>query len=140
MAEDSRATIAADQLLRMAAEIVTAYVGGNNLPSQQIPDVIKTVHGALTGLVSDSSKPAATQQKPAVTVKRSVTPEYIICLEDGKKLKMLKRYLRSHFNMTPEEYRAKWGLPADYPMVAPKYSEKRSEFAKKIGLGKTRAA
>ena len=140
MAEDSKATIGDHQLLRMAAEIVTAYVGGNNLPSQQIPDVIKTVHGALTGLVSDSSKPASTQQKPAVTVKRSVTPEYIICLEDGKKLKMLKRYLRSHFNMTPEEYRAKWGLPADYPMVAPKYSEKRSEFAKKIGLGKTRGA
>jgi predicted transcriptional regulator len=140
MAEDSKATIAGDQLLRMAAEIVTAYVGGNNLPSGQIPDVIRTVHAALSGLTSDSSKPTQTQQKAAVPVKRSVTPEYIICLEDGKKLKMLKRYLRSHYNMTPEEYRAKWNLPADYPMVAPKYSEKRSEFAKKIGLGRTRAA
>jgi predicted transcriptional regulator len=140
MAEDSKATIAGDQLLRMAAEIVTAYVGGNNLPSGQIPDVIRTVHAALSGLTSDSSKPVQTQQKAAVPVKRSVTPEYIICLEDGKKLKMLKRYLRSHYNMTPEEYRAKWNLPADYPMVAPKYSEKRSEFAKKIGLGRTRAA
>jgi predicted transcriptional regulator len=140
MAEDSKATIAGDQLLRMAAEIVTAYVGGNNLPSGQIPDVIRTVHAALSGLTSDSSKPVQTQQKAAVPVKRSVTPEYIICLEDGKKLKMLKRYLRSHYNMTPEEYRAKWSLPADYPMVAPKYSEKRSEFAKKIGLGRTRAA
>jgi predicted transcriptional regulator len=140
MAEDSKATIAGDQLLRMAAEIVTAYVGGNNLPSGQIPDVIRTVHAALSGLTSDSSKPMPTQQKAAVPVKRSVTPEYIICLEDGKKLKMLKRYLRSHFNMTPEEYRAKWNLPADYPMVAPKYSEKRSEFAKKIGLGRTSAA
>jgi predicted transcriptional regulator len=139
MADDSKATVAGDQLLRMAAEIVTAYVGGNNLPSGQIPDVIKTVHAALTGLVSDSSKPAATQQKPSVPIKRSVTPEYIICLEDGKKLKMLKRYLRSHYNMTPEDYRTKWNLPADYPMVAPKYSEKRSEFAKKIGLGKTRS-
>jgi len=138
MAEDSKAIVSNDQLLRMAAEIVTAYVGGNNLPSMQIPDVIKTVHAALSGLVSDSSKPPATQQKPAVPVKRSVTPEYIVCLEDGKKLKMLKRYLRSHYNMTPEEYRSKWGLAADYPMVAPKYSEKRSEFAKKIGLGKTR--
>ena len=140
MAEDPKASIAGDQLLRMAAEIVTAYVGGNNLPSGQIPDVIRTVHAALSGLTSDSSKPAQTQQKSAVPVKRSVTPEYIICLEDGKKLKMLKRYLRSHYNMTPEEYRAKWNLPADYPMVAPKYSEKRSEFAKKIGLGRTRAA
>ena len=140
MAEDPKASIAGDQLLRMAAEIVTAYVGGNNLPSGQIPDVIRTVHAALSGLTSDSSKPVQTQQKAAVPVKRSVTPEYIICLEDGKKLKMLKRYLRSHYNMTPEEYRAKWSLPADYPMVAPKYSEKRSEFAKKIGLGRTRAA
>jgi len=140
MGDDSKATIAGDQLLRMAAEIVTAYVGGNNLPSGQIPDVIRTVHAALSGLTSDSSKPVQTQQKAAVPVKRSVTPEYIICLEDGKKLKMLKRYLRSHYNMTPEEYRAKWNLPADYPMVAPKYSEKRSEFAKKIGLGRTRAA
>ena len=140
MAEDSKANIAGDQLLRMAAEIVTAYVGGNNLPSGQIPDVIRTVHAALSGLTSDSSKPTQSQQKAAVPVKRSVTPEYIICLEDGKKLKMLKRYLRSHYNMTPEEYRAKWNLPADYPMVAPKYSEKRSEFAKKIGLGRTRAA
>jgi predicted transcriptional regulator len=138
MADDIKATVPSDQLLRMAAEIVTAYVGGNNLPSGQIPDVIKTVHGALSGLVSDSSKPVTTQQKPVVPIKRSITPEYIICLEDGKKLKMLKRYLRSHYNMTPEEYRAKWNLPADYPMVAPKYSEKRSEFAKKIGLGKTR--
>lgn len=140
MADESRISLPNDQLLRMVSEIVTAYVGGNNLPSMQIPDVIKTVHGALSSLVSDSAKPAATQQKPAVPVKKSITPEYIICLEDGKKLKMLKRYLRSHYNMTPEEYRSKWGLAADYPMVAPKYSEKRSAFAKQIGLGKTRAA
>lgn len=140
MADESRVSLPNDQLLRMVSEIVTAYVGGNNLPSMQIPDVIKTVHGALSSLVSDSAKPAATQQKPSVAVKKSITPEYIICLEDGKKLKMLKRYLRSHYNMTPEEYRAKWGLAADYPMVAPKYSEKRSAFAKQIGLGKTRAA
>jgi len=140
MADESKISLPNDQLLRMVSEIVTAYVGGNNLPSVQIPDVIKTVHGALSSLVSDSAKPAATQQKPAVAVKKSIMPEYIICLEDGKKLKMLKRYLRSHYNMTPEEYRAKWGLAADYPMVAPKYSEKRSAFAKQIGLGKTRTA
>ena len=139
MADELKAAVADDQLLRMAAEIVTAYVGGNNLPSAQISEVIKTVHAALTGLISDSSKPAATQQKPSVPVRKSVTPEYIICLEDGKKLKMLKRYLRSNYNLTPEEYRAKWNLPADYPMVAPNYSAKRSDFAKKIGLGRSRA-
>jgi predicted transcriptional regulator len=102
--------------------------------------MIKTVHGTLGGLAAATPGEAATSQKPVVPVKRSVTPDYIICLEDGKKLKMLKRYLRSNYNMTPEEYRAKWGLPADYPMVAPNYAAQRSEFAKKIGLGRATAA
>ena len=140
MPEDGKVSVSSDQLLRMAAEIVAAYVGGNNLSATQIPDVIRSVHGTLTSLISDSVRPAQTQQKPAVPIRKSVTPEYIVCLEDGKKLKMLKRYLRSHHDMTPEEYRAKWGLPADYPMVAPNYSAKRSDFAKKIGLGRTKAA
>jgi predicted transcriptional regulator len=140
MPDDGKVLVSSDQLLRMAAEIVAAYVGGNNLSATQIPEVIRSVHGTLTGLISDSSRPAQTQQKPAVPLRRSITPEYIVCLEDGKKLKMLKRYLRSHYDMTPEEYRAKWGLPADYPMVAPNYSAKRSDFAKKIGLGRTKAA
>jgi predicted transcriptional regulator len=94
----------------------------------------------LGGLSGAAHGEAATTQKPAVAVKKSITPEYIICLEDGKKLKMLKRYLRSNYNLTPEEYRAKWGLPADYPMVAPNYAAQRSEFAKKIGLGKNAPA
>jgi len=126
----------ADELLRLASEIVAAYVSNNPIPAADLPAMIKTVHGTLGGLASPSPGDPATAQKPVVPVKRSVTPDYIVCLEDGKKLKMLKRYLRSNYNMTPEEYRAKWGLPADYPMVAPNYAAQRSEFAKKIGLGR----
>jgi len=123
-------------LLRMTADIVSAYVSKNVLPAQQIPDVISTVYGSLSGLQSGPQQPAAEPPKPAVPIRKSVTPEYIICLEDGKKLKMLKRHLRSTYDMTPDEYRAKWGLPPDYPMVAPNYAAQRSEFAKKIGLGR----
>jgi len=100
--------------------------------------MIKSVHAALSELAGLQGE-AQTQQKPAVPVRRSVTPDYVVCLEDGKKLKMLKRYLRGSYNLTPEQYRAKWGLPADYPMVAPNYAKKRSEFAKKIGLGRSSA-
>jgi len=124
-------------LLRMTADIVSAYVSKNVLPAQQIPEVISTVYGSLTGLQSGPKLQAAEPPKPAVPIRKSVTPEYIVCLEDGKKLKMLKRHLRSTYNMTPDEYRAKWGLPADYPMVAPNYAAQRSEFAKKIGLGRS---
>src|SRR5436305_15097417 len=99
--------------------------------------MIKSVHSTLGGLGGTSQGEAPTAQKPAIPVKRSITPEYIVCLEDGKKLKMLKRYLRSNYKLSPEQYRAKWGLPADYPMVAPNYAAQRSEFAKKIGLGRT---
>ena len=123
-------------ILRMTAEIVAAYVGKNALATQQIPDVINTVFSSLSGLKTGNRETQAEPLKPAVPVRRSVTPDYIICLEDGKKLKMLKRHLRSTYNMTPDEYRTKWGLPADYPMVAPNYAAQRSEFAKKIGLGK----
>jgi predicted transcriptional regulator len=126
-----------DDILRLATEIVAAYVSNNPLPVSEIPAMIKSVHSTLGGLGGTSPGEVQTAQKPAVPIKRSVTPDYIICLEDGKKLKMLKRYLRSNYNMTPEEYRAKWGLPADYPMVAPNYAAQRSEFAKKIGLGRT---
>ncbi|WP_119678593.1 MucR family transcriptional regulator [Indioceanicola profundi] len=125
------------ELLRMTAEIVSAYVGKNVLPTQQIPEVINTVYTSLTGLQGGAREPQAEPPRPAVAIKKSVTPEYIVCLEDGKKLKMLKRHLRSTYNMTPDEYRAKWGLPPDYPMVAPNYAAQRSEFAKKIGLGRT---
>lgn len=127
----------ASELLRMTAEIVSAYVGKNPLPTQQIPEIINTVYASLTGLHGGGGEAQAEPPRPAVAIKKSVTPEYIVCLEDGKKLKMLKRHLRSTYNMTPEEYRMKWGLPQDYPMVAPNYAAQRSEFAKKIGLGRT---
>jgi len=129
--------IKSDDILKLTTEIVAAYVSNNPIPVSEVPAMIKSVHGTLGGLVGASQGEMQTSQKPAVPIKRSVTPDYIVCLEDGKKLKMLKRYLRSNYNMTPEEYRAKWGLPADYPMVAPNYAAQRSEFAKKIGLGRT---
>jgi predicted transcriptional regulator len=136
LAADSQ-VLKSEDILRLATEIVAAYVSNNPLPVSEVPAMIKSVHGTLGGLAGTAQSEIATGQKPVVPVKRSVNPDYIICLEDGKKLKMLKRYLRSNFNMTPEEYRAKWGLPADYPMVAPNYAAQRSEFAKKIGLGRT---
>jgi predicted transcriptional regulator len=127
--------IADDELLRMTADVVAAYVSNNSLPTAQLAEVISTVYGSLRSL---DGQPEAEQEplKPAVPIRKSITPDYLICLEDGKKLKMLKRHLRSTYNMTPDEYRAKWGLSPDYPMVAPNYAEQRSAFAKKIGLGR----
>ena len=129
-------TIPAEELLRMTTEVAAAYVGNNNLPSSQLPDVIKTIHQSLAALNGGQVAAAAEPPTPAVAIKKSITPDYIVCLEDGKKLKMLKRHLRSTYNMTPDEYRHRWGLPADYPMVAPNYAAQRSAFAKKIGLGR----
>ena len=129
------------EILRMTAEVVAAYVGNNSLPAKQLSDVINTVYGTLNRV--NSKNGAAVNghaQKAAVSVRRSVTPDYIICLEDGKKLKMLKRHLRTVYGLTPDEYRAKWRLPTNYPMVAPNYSKQRSAFAKKIGLGRSDAA
>jgi predicted transcriptional regulator len=128
--------VAEDELLRMTADVVAAYVSNNTLATAQLADVIHAVYNSLRGLEGQVAEPAAEPLKPAVPIRKSITPDYLICLEDGKKLKMLKRHLRSTYNMTPDEYRAKWSLPADYPMVAPKYAEQRSEFAKKIGLGR----
>src|SRR5258708_24426505 len=125
-----------DELLRLASEIVSAYVSNNPVPVGELPGMIKSVHATLGGLVTHPQGEPTTSQKPAIAVKRSVMPEFIICLEDGKKLKMLKRYLRSRYNLSPEEYRAKWGLPADYPMVAPAYAARRADFAQQIGLGR----
>jgi predicted transcriptional regulator len=125
-----------DDLLRMAVDVVAAYVSKNPLPAGQIPEVIHTVYASLSSLEGAPQETKSEAPKPAVTVKKSVTPDYIVCLEDGKKLKMLKRHLRTTYNMTPDEYRAKWGLPPDYPMVAPNYAAQRSDFAKKIGLGR----
>jgi len=130
----------AGELLKLASDIVAAYVSNNPIAVSEIPSMIKAVHATLGGLSGVATIDGQTSLKPAVAVKKSVNPEYIVCLEDGKKLKMLKRYLRSRYDLTPEEYRSKWGLPADYPMVAPNYAAQRSEFAKKIGLGRTAPA
>jgi predicted transcriptional regulator len=127
----------ADGTLALAAKIVVAYVSNNPVPPNELAALIKTVHGTLDGLTGSLASVTATGQTPAVPVRKSITPEFIVCLEDGKKLKMLKRYLRSRFKLSPEAYRAKWALPPDYPMVAPNYAARRSEFAKKIGLGRT---
>jgi len=136
MAESAAPKAADDELLRMTAEVVSAYVSNNTLATGQLADVIQAVYNSLRGLEGQVVEPPAEPLKPAVPIRKSVTPEYLVCLEDGKKLKMLKRHLRSTYNLTPDEYRVKWGLAADYPMVAPKYAEQRSEFAKKIGLGR----
>jgi predicted transcriptional regulator len=129
-----------DDLLRMAVDVVAAYLSNNQVATAQIPEIINSVFNSLTSLEADEVETTADHPKPAAPIRRSVTPDYIICLEDGKKLKMLKRHLRTNYNMTPEDYRAKWNLPADYPMVAPNYARQRSEFAKKIGLGKKEAS
>jgi len=122
----------------LTAEIVSAYVGNNTTPAAELPALIGQVHAALVR-VSEGQAPAApAPAKPAVSVKKSLTAEYIVCLEDGKKFKSLKRHLRSKYNMTPEQYREKWNLPADYPMVAPNYAVTRSALAKKMGLGQAR--
>jgi predicted transcriptional regulator len=123
--------------MRLGAGIVAAYVSRNAVSTDAVPDLIRTVHHALTQL-TDAPAPAQLEErpKPAVPIGRSVQHDYIVCLEDGKKLKMLKRYLRSRYNMSPDDYRRRWGLQPDYPMVAPAYAARRSDFAKKIGLGR----
>ncbi len=118
--------------LELVSKIVSAYVSNNSLPSGEISQLIWTVHEAL----ESPGQTASSRPEPAVPIKKSVTPNYVICLEDGKKLKMLKRHLKNAFDMSPDEYRQKWGLPSDYPMVAPEYAARRSELAKKIGLGR----
>ncbi len=122
--------------LPLAVEIVAAFVSNNKIDADALPALLRTVHDAVRGLQSPAVERPPERPKPAVPINRSVHNDHIVCLEDGKKLKMLKRYLRSTYGMSPDEYRKKWGLPADYPMVAPAYAAKRSEFAKQIGLGK----
>ncbi|PKU25551.1 MucR family transcriptional regulator [Telmatospirillum siberiense] len=136
MSEANAEKISHDDILRMAVDVVAAYVSKNPLPAGQIPEVIHTVFNSLNQLDGQTPEVKVEAPRPAVPVKKSVTPDYIVCLEDGKKLKMLKRHLRTTYNMTPDEYRARWGLPPDYPMVAPNYAAQRSDFAKKIGLGR----
>ena len=130
-----------EDILKLVTEIVAAYVSKNTVAASELPAIIKNVHATLGGFSgSPALKGGTAPRPPAVPVKKSVTPDHIVCLEDGKKLKMLKRYLRSRYKMSPDEYRARWNLPPDYPMVAPNYAARRSEFAKKIGLGKGGAA
>jgi predicted transcriptional regulator len=125
-----------NELLSLTADIVAAHVGHNRVTVAELPELIAKVHGALSGLGQEAVSSATTEQKPAVSIRSSVKPDYIVCLEDGKKLTMLKRYLQTNYGMTPQQYRAKWKLPADYPMVAPNYAEKRRTLAKAIGLGR----
>ncbi len=134
--EAMKSEIGEKSLIEMTTAVVAAYLSNNSVATSQISEVIQTVHHALKGLGDGRREPEPEPLKPAVPIKKSVTPEYIVCLEDGKHLKMLKRHLRTTYDMTPEEYRTKWGLSADYPMVAPNYAQQRSDFAKKIGLGK----
>lgn len=134
--DDNKPKTLQPDLLRMTADVVSAYVGNNTLPVSQVPDVIKSVYGSLSALSGEGAGVHGEGLKPAVPIRKSIAPDYIVCLEDGKKLKMLKRHLRTAYSLTPDEYRAKWGLSADYPMVAPSYAAQRSAFAKKIGLGR----
>ena len=129
---------AAKNFIDLTANIVSAYVSNNTTPASELPALISQIHGALVRLSSGHSEAAIEPTKPAVPVKKSMTSDYLVCLEDGKKFKSLKRHLRSKYNMTPEQYRDKWGLPADYPMVAPNYAVTRSQLAKKMGLGQAR--
>ncbi|MFN3615121.1 MAG: MucR family transcriptional regulator [Rubrimonas sp.] len=125
------------ELLTLTTQIVASHVSNNSVSMADLPTLIQQVHGALQGLNQPQPEPKE-ELRPAVPVKKSVTDDYIICLEDGKKMKMLKRHLATAYNMTPEQYREKWGLPADYPMVAPTYSLKRQKLAKENGLGRNR--
>ena len=129
-------TAPGDDLLVYSADIVAAFVAQNKISPEQLPEIIRSVHQALATIGGAAPAEPATPQKPAVPINRSVTDDYIVCLEDGAKLKMLKRYLRSRYGMSPEDYRRTWGLPPDYPMVAPAYAARRSDFAKQIGLGR----
>ena len=127
-----------ETLITLTADIVAAHVSNNSVAVSDLPLLISNVHGALAGLGGKAPEPEVKKQEPAVSVRSSIKPDFIVCLEDGKKLKMLKRHLMTHYQMTPEQYRAKWNLPADYPMVAPNYAEQRRSLAKKIGLGTKR--
>jgi len=126
------------EILALTAEIVSSHVSANTVAVSDVPQLIEQVYTTLDGLVNSVSGAEEERPQPAVSIRRSITPDYIICLEDGKKLKMLKRHIKTRYDLSPDEYRARWGLPADYPMVAPNYAAQRRELAKKIGLGTSR--
>ena len=133
---DASTDDAKEMLITHTSDIVAAHVSNNDVAVADVPALITSVYGALSSL-GETAPVQEAPPEPAVSIRASVKPDYIVCLEDGKKLKMLKRYLRTNYDMSPEEYRARWNLPADYPMVAPNYADKRRELAKKIGLGRT---
>lgn len=135
MADNDQA-LSAGETLQLATDIVAAFVSNNSMAADKLPGLLQEVHDAVRALASGGTASAG-NQKPAVPISKSITNDHVICLEDGKKLKMLKRYLRTQYGMSPEDYRRKWGLTADYPMVAPAYSKRRSQFAKDIGLGRS---
>ena len=123
------------ELLEMTADIVSAYVGNNSVSADALPSLIANIHAALSQVSTGAPEPEPEVKEPAVPIRKSIAPDYLICLEDGRKFKSLKRHLRTKYNMSPEDYRAKWGLAKDYPMVAPNYAKARSELAKQMGLG-----
>ena len=123
------------ELIEMTADIVSAYVGANTVSASDLPSLIQSVHKALSGVSTGVETVEVAPKEPAVSIKKSITPDFLICLEDGRKFKSLKRHLRTKYNLSPEEYRAKWGLAKDYPMVAPSYAAARSNLAKQMGLG-----
>src|SRR6516225_2500368 len=123
------------EVIEMTADIVAAYVGANSVAASDLPSLIQSVHRALSGVAAGADVTEAAPKEPAVPVKKSITPDHLVCLEDGRKFKSLKRHLRTKYNMSPEDYRAKWGLAKDYPMVAPSYAKARSDLAKQMGLG-----
>src|SRR5690242_3823289 len=123
------------EVIEMTADIVSAYVGNNSVSTADLPALIQSVHRALTGISQGAEVSEPAPKEPAVPLKKSITPDYLVCLEDGRKFKSLKRHLRTKYNMSPEEYRSKWGLAKDYPMVAPNYAKARSDLAKQMGLG-----
>jgi len=125
-------------LIGLVADIVSAYVSNNSVPAADLPGLIATTHAAISGLGAPPAPVVEERPTPIVSIRKSITPEFLICLEDGKKFKSLKRHLRTAYNMSPEDYRTRWGLPPDYPMVAPAYAEARSTLAKKMGLGQQR--
>jgi predicted transcriptional regulator len=134
--EKTTDNLATTELLRLTVDVAVAFLKSNSMIGTQVPELLSTIHESLKKLDRAETEPPRVPLRPAVPVKKSIEKEYIICLEDGKRLKMLKRHLRTTYNLTPEEYRAKWNLPPTYPMVAPAYAAKRSAFAKEIGLGK----
>jgi len=135
MTENTPKLDVSDSLLELTSEIVAAHVSNNSVNAEELPALIEQVYATLSNVGQAGEMVDDDQPIPAVPIKKSITPDYIICLEDGKKLKMLKRHLKTAYDMTPEEYKERWGLPVDYPMVAPNYAKQRSKLAKKIGLG-----